>query len=126
MNKSKLYDLIYDKADKLFKKYNPCKIHTNDDGEVSCLRQKTSRPKNSLCCSVCNKNINNKGCSVRCLSCKLFVCGRLIYNGGKYKEFFYELSKLRSIAEEHGIPTTTFYTSKEEVFTKKGKIRKQI
>lgn len=27
INREKLYDLLYNKADRLFKQYNPCNIH---------------------------------------------------------------------------------------------------
>jgi len=75
---SALYDRIYDIADRLIKKHNPCNIHTEIqphhlyptklEKETVCM----SYSINSLCCSGCK--YWDKGCTVKSLGCKLFLC----------------------------------------------------
>jgi len=69
INREKLYDLIYEKADRLFKEYNPCEIGKNIFGEVCCRRKLC----NQLCCGGC-KYLSKNGCTIKCLSCKLCLC----------------------------------------------------
>ena len=117
---SALYDRIYDIADRLFKKYNPCNIHIIEGG-IRC----TSRSTNiayGLCCSGC-KHISKTGCTIKCLPCKLFVCDTLMcaYNKGKwirnkkYKHFVNKFERLRVIAAKHGIFTHCYFKTKDEV-----------
>lgn len=81
VNLSKLYDLIYAKADRLFKQYNPCNIHIDKRGQLVCNNPKYSynRPGqqlqfwNSLCCVGC-KYLGNDGCTTKCLGCKVGLC----------------------------------------------------
>lgn len=61
--RKKLYDRLYDIGNFLLKKYNPCKIKDNDCAATFY----------SFCCSDC-KYLTNKGCSVKCLWCKLWMC----------------------------------------------------
>ncbi len=70
----KLYDLIYDKATKLIKKYNPCNIHVNKQGVLVCNNEKMcSRGGEKLCCLQCDYQSKN-GCSIKCLACKVAMC----------------------------------------------------
>lgn len=62
-DRKKLYNRLYDISNFLLKKYNPCKIE-NDH----CIMSK------NFCCIGC-KYLTNKGCSVKCLWCKLWMCG---------------------------------------------------
>lgn len=69
----KLYDLIYDKANKLLKEYNPCNIHINTDGVPICNNiDMCSRGGEKLCCFQCHYWDN--GCTVKCLGCKITLC----------------------------------------------------
>ena len=73
---SALYDRIYDIADRLLKKHNPCKIYT-EDKYIFCKYHETGIPlrnKCYLCCSSC-EYCSKEGCTVKCLGCKLFLCG---------------------------------------------------
>lgn len=102
IDKEKLYDLIYDKADRLFKKYNPCEISKNLFGEICC--RKTDNIY--LCCTGC-EYLSGKGCTVKCLACKLCFCA----GDGLLRD---KLHKLRRIAYKYD-----FYlarSSKEQVF----------
>ena len=70
MNKSQLYDLVYDTADKLFKQYNPCNIHKDKYDTVTCSHREQNL---YLCCFQCKYKSKN-GCRVKCLACKLSLC----------------------------------------------------
>ncbi|GAG08708.1 unnamed protein product, partial [marine sediment metagenome] len=65
----KLYDLIYDKADKLLKRYNPCNIRIENGGLV-CNLESDSK---TLCCSHC-QYLGENGCTTKCLGCKIGMC----------------------------------------------------
>ncbi len=75
-NLSELYDLLYECADLLFKKYNPCKIK---DGK--CIAYKRLAPDN--CCYIVMYQgigkcvyLSKKGCRAKALPCKLYFCFR--------------------------------------------------
>ena len=97
---SALYDRIYDIADRLLKKHNPCNIRietrphhlfpTKLNEETVCMSWCT----HSLCCNSCNHW--DKGCTVKCLSCKLFLC-QSIKNKVLQKRF----QKLRNYGRKH-------------------------
>ena len=77
---SKLYDRIYNIADRLIKKHNPCKIRIKNN-KILCAYYTTDKnnefylPQNKLCCLYCNKGYWSKeGCTVKALGCKLFLC----------------------------------------------------
>lgn len=98
----KLYDLIYDKTNKLFKKYNPCEIGKNIFGEICCRNTNNTE----LCCTGCS-HLSKSGCTVHCLACKLCLC---IGNGGIRKK----LNKLRKIAYRYDLLHARM--SKKEIF----------
>jgi hypothetical protein len=62
--KVQLYDRLYNHADKLIKKHNPCKMKNG-----KCLRGKP-------CCDNC-PHLTENGCAIDCLMCKLFLCWRV-------------------------------------------------
>lgn len=99
---SALYDRIYDIADRLIKKYNPCNIHTKN-GKTICNYKHNVTPK--LCCSGCT--VWNNGCTIKSLGCKLFLC-QAITNKTLKKRF----SKLRNYSRKYGLRTVC-YLSKE-------------
>jgi hypothetical protein len=72
--KMQLYDRLYNHADKLIKKHNPCKIK---NGKCIC-----GKP----CCKDC-RHLTKKGCNVECLMCKLHLCWETRSN-------FYKLSRI--------------------------------
>lgn len=124
-NISAIYDRVYDIADRLFKKHNPCKIHIKDK-RIFCNYHNKGIPlsnKYYLCCSSCRYS-SKKGCTVRCLSCKLHICGHILYTYDKhgreirrrkYRGFANRIRKLREIATKHGIYTYTYFHTKDEV-----------
>ena len=69
---SALYDRIYDIADGLLKKHNPCNIHS-DGTKSSCQCHLHTTHRIHLCCTGC-KYISPTGCTVKALACKLFLC----------------------------------------------------
>jgi len=98
----KLYDLIYNEADKLFKKYNPCEIGKNIFGEICCRHTDSIQ----LCCTECS-HLSKRGCTVRCLACKLCLC---VGDGMVSKR----LNKLRKIAYKYDLYHARM--SKKEIF----------
>lgn len=123
---SVIYDRIYDIADRLFKKYNPCNIHTTKTGVVVCNKHSdkihnkyAQREYNEfLCCSTC-KYLSISGCTIKCLPCKLFLCSWFYYDNSKYdyKDFKAKLKRLRDIATKYGILVYqgAYFRTKEEV-----------
>ena len=74
IDRHKLYDLIYDKADKLLKQFNPCGIYRDEHQILVCNnKQMCSRGGEKLCCFQCHY-ISPKGCTIKCLACKVSMC----------------------------------------------------
>ena len=98
--KMQLYDRLYNHADKLLKRHNPCKI---ENGE--CILGKP-------CCNNC-KHLTKDGCDVKCLMCKLHLCWKI-------RSDFYKLSKtlarMKEKAWRHGL--LQFRNSREEAIKK--------
>lgn len=70
-----MHDRLYKHANKLIRKYNPCKIKNG-----KCLRGKP-------CCDNCN-HLTENGCAINCLMCKLYLCYRVVeYNEPLFKIF---------------------------------------
>lgn len=117
---STIYDRIYDIADRLFRKYNPCNIHIEDNivlcaGHSNIQNGKTDQKYgNFLCCNTC-KHQSKTGCPIKCLPCKLHLCGWLMYDSKEHKNIKNKLNWLRNIASKHGINTRTYYNTKDEV-----------
>jgi len=113
---SALYDRVYDTADKLLKKHNPCKIHTKDK-KLCC----TSHPKGHttrlkrLCCGGCWEEYRVDhyslfGCATKCLRCKLWLCSE----AKKENEVLdYRLGVLEKFVT-YNIPEVCYYQSKEQ------------
>jgi hypothetical protein len=128
---SALYDRIYDIADRLFKKHNPCNIHTKNN-KVFCLcyneKWNKGKGKKLLCCSGCvaGYGIDNpgnywsdEGCITKCLPCKLYLCPEAKRMN---KRLSNQLYKLKQFARKHGLPNeTNYYMSKEEWFKLRSK-----
>jgi len=106
---SALYDRIYDIADRLFKEYNPCNIHSKE-GKSRCTCHLHSTYRVHLCCTNC-KYISSTGCTVKCLGCKLFLCYTL---WDKYPMLEKRLYKLVTIAYKHSLPATRYWFPKEK------------
>ncbi len=79
---NELYDRLYDIADRLIKKHNPCNIHT-ERGVVLCnchnlIKEARHEQKHGcfVCCNTC-KYGGKHGCTVKNLSCKVFTCSQM-------------------------------------------------
>lgn len=112
---SVLYDRIYDIADRLIKKHNPCKMH-NKNKKLCCMDFPMGN--NRLCCENCfYEKIDHWsffGCTTKCLACKLYLCKRA---EDKNKQLFDKLDKLRRFAYKRGLVSIRYYfTSKEQQF----------
>lgn len=101
---SKLYDKLFNRAQTLFKEYNPCDIQCDKDGYISC-RGYTACKDNQLCCtSPTCKHWTPIGCSVQSLSCKLWICSIIgVYYPIPSDEFYEKLHNLRLIADHYGL-----------------------
>ena len=101
--RSWLFDFLYTMADQMIKKYNPCQIHKDDSGKVSCLLT-------SPCCTNC-KFLGPEGCTTKCLGCKLALCGAAREANSELSKV---LSKMMNIAWHYGLGRIRM--SKEETF----------
>ena len=119
---SALYDRIYDIADRLFKKYNPCNIQVKDN-KTKCISRRYKC--NYLCCTYYDGQCEHweNGCTVKCLACKLFVCAELLYeydkNGvqminKKYRFFVNKVKRLQRIASGHNLSCRDYHMPKEK------------
>lgn len=126
INKSNLYDLLYAKADKLLKEYNPCRINKDLFGGVYCKKY----DNDDLCCGGGNgkcKYLSDTGCTTKCLGCKLGLCmsdSRYSVLRGFHKccnkfninsIFEIKMSKLIKIAEKYEL--IILRSSKEEMLS---------
>lgn len=59
---SELYDQFYNIGDKIIKHHNPC-----GDGEAC---------NYAFCCDGCDYLQKDIGCSVKCITCKLWLCNK--------------------------------------------------
>lgn len=80
------YDRLFEEADKILKKYNPC----NFKGDTCIVHCKDG------CCRSCNY-LGPGGCKIRSLGCKLFLCGLQRYQYVKCSE---ALTQLRVETQE--------------------------
>ncbi len=120
---SAIYDRIYNIADRLFKKYNPCNIHT-ECGKTHCLDYRGNRSYDTsrLCCSGCgefpetNKGHWSKtGCTTKCLACKLYLCAAA---QRQERKLTHQLYRLRKFATKYGLPASTHYFVSKEKWLK--------
>lgn len=128
INREKLYDLIYDKADKLFKEYNPCNIQKRPNGMV-CEYQRITFPNNEidkhncLCCErwnrPCSSLDKDSGCMIRSLGCKLFYCKARIDKTADWIAFCKKLGKLKCIAQKYKLNTCCYISIKEAISKEK-------
>ena len=111
---SALYDRIYDIADRLIKKHNPCKIHTKDK-KLRCISYPTGAKR--LCCSGCwDNSYNGKidhysffGCTVKCLKCKTHLCSIATEENQLLNNRLHKLGKFAF----DNLPSFYYYQSKE-------------
>lgn len=95
---SLLYDTLYEKASLIIAKYNPCSFKNGE-----CF--------NYGCCYGC-KHLSENGCTVKALSCKLWLCDEARL---KFPECATELDALEKEADENKI-LLGYRSCKKEVF----------
>ena len=74
IDRKKLYDLLYAKADKLLKKYDPCRVNKDLFGGTYCQK---FNDRDELCCGGYNGKCeywSTTGCTIKCLACKVGLC----------------------------------------------------
>ena len=121
---SALYDRIYDIADRLIKKHNPCNIHIETkpakdlcwnpifpEKLITDIYCNSKYSTHALCCTGCT--YWDTGCTIKCLACKLFVCGDIIYKN-EYNQLVNKINKLHQIARKNRLPASSYYLSKED------------
>ena len=93
--KIKLYDRLYDIANKHIKKCDPCKIQIKGN-EIKCLNYKHTLRKKNLCCTLCNNSwaLGKKGCRIKCLGCKLYFCESIRKDNKALKKMFFKLENI--------------------------------
>lgn len=123
------YDRLYDKADAVLKEHNPCQIRRDEDGIVRCadVRRKMQlkgydymkHQQTQLCCTAC-PHLGPNGCTVKALSCKLWLCSTL-RDQEEHQPVVIALADLARDGFSLGIPISLYdgssiRRSKEEVF----------
>lgn len=109
MNKSdlsKIYDLLYQEADRIITQGNPC-----DFVDGTCVSSRKHINKDCKCCEGCKHLEVGKGCTVKSLGCKLWLC-RDGASPHQYIEGY--LGALRGIAIALGIPKSHRASKEEE------------
>ena len=126
---SAIYDRIYDIADRLFKKYNPCNICV-ENNKAKCINRRYRY--NHLCCGYYDDRCKywENGCTVKSLSCKLFVCSEILYGydknrvlimNKKYRSFVHRLKWLENMALKYGLSSWDYYITKKETLRRRTK-----
>jgi hypothetical protein len=103
--KEELYEVLFRIADQTLDHFNPC------DWKNGKCRRMRSIKDDAGCCSACI-HLGKKGCTVKSLACKLWLCGKA---ADPFKACVAELRMLRLIAEYCYIPCD-IRKSKEENF----------
>jgi hypothetical protein len=109
----RVYDRLCIAADKLLKEYNPCKIKNNKCVGCRSLGGYGSNNTKQLCCIACKYWKENKGCTVKALSCKLWLCDSL--KDKLDSNFKIKMERLIAIASWVGL-TTHYRMSKKQIF----------
>ncbi len=104
--KGELYDMLLAIGQQTLDYYNPC-----DWRNGKCRRMRSSKDDGG-CCVGC-EHLSPKGCTVKSLGCKLWLCESQKI---MFKECENELEILRRVADDCGIPYE-IRKSKEETLT---------
>jgi hypothetical protein len=108
------YDFLYAKADEIVTKHNPCGITSEN---VSCIGYSneyphdpyTSGQKNKGCCRDCCY-LSYKGCKVKALKCKLYLCSAATDELRKRNPLaLFQLRRLQRIANRLDFTNSMFW-----------------
>jgi len=129
----KQYEMIYDKVcdylDNQFYMQNLCDFHNDKCGEkinttslVGCCRPYKNKLIGPLLPSSINrvvacKYLENKKCTAKCISCKLFTCDYLREKGIRFRIKDFELLKDFNVVQKYIIKYSVF-TPKEKIIQK--------
>ena len=103
--KEELYDILFAVGQQVINHYDPC------DWKGDKCRRMRSSSDDKGCCEEC-RHLGKKGCTVKSLACKLWLCEKQV---DLFKECEAELKVLRLIADYSGVPYE-IRKSKEENF----------
>ena len=103
--KQKLYDILFTVGEQVMNYHDPCAWK---DGMCTKMR---SFERDRGCCDGC-RHLTQKGCAVKALACKLWLCDS---EAIIFRECEAELKILRLVADNCGIPYE-WRKSKEENF----------
>ena len=73
------YERVWSELDAVIKRLNPCKVVHHKNGKVSCTGSRSRyymwfEPDDQfLCCNGC-KYITLKGCTIKSIGCKIWLC----------------------------------------------------
>ena len=106
-----LYDFLYEYADLLISKYNPCDTRVSRSGVATCVHNI------DRCCNSC-KHLGPRGCTVRSLSCKLYICmtarQEMLYSVKEEEGVISKLYKAKVLARKYNL--IGFRASQIEVY----------
>lgn len=77
MTRSEHYDDLYERGSNLLKMHNPCNIRQEGEKWVC----NNTRGGLEWCCGGC-KHLGPNGCTVKALSCKLWLCNQVADRSG--------------------------------------------
>jgi len=97
---SVLYDRLYEEAGLILARHDPCKIEKG-----RCF-------EGNPCCDDCGYLSKKKGCTVKSLICKLFLCNEA---RKKFPQCAAALDVLKKIAAEKNL--LVFRSSREDIFS---------
>ena len=101
-SKSEIYDDLFERTDRLMKKYNPCNVQNGQcrKGDPCCTAESHD---DNLENNTCKYLKIPEGCSIKSLTCRLWLCGieSELAKDPKYKSFLSELQQLRIEADKY-------------------------
>ncbi|MFA5602213.1 MAG: hypothetical protein WDA21_00530 [Bacilli bacterium] len=110
-----IYDTVCDCLDNLFMNNKYCDF-CND--KCNANREGCTRHSNNGCCYIRGKlckHLKNHSCTIKCISCKLFVCRYLKRNAIKIKVNDIKLLKYFFNRKQKEIIEYSFYTPKDKI-----------
>ena len=106
MDKEEAYDCLFELGERVLKTYNPC-----DWKNGTCRSVRENGIADCGCCKGC-EYLSDKGCTVKSLSCKLWLCEELRERFPKVERQF---SKLKRVAQEFGFQMTERMTKEKQL-----------
>lgn len=102
------YAIFYRSAQAIVTAFDPCQIHKNEKGKLVCVGGEP-------CCDGCKHLDPKKGCTVKSLPCKVWLCieAQMTLTGHAAHK---ALQAVGNAAAAEGLPTWPFRTSEDEYF----------